>query len=245
MLQITNLSVSVDNKNILKNFSLEVRSGEIHAIMGPNGTGKSTLASVLAGKSGYTITSGSVVFQGKNLLELSPEIRAREGLFLAFQHPVEIPGVTNLQFLKTACNEIRRYRGQETLDAMDFELLLKETMQKMGMKSEFIHRSFNEGFSGGEKKRNEILQMALLEPKLMLLDEIDSGLDIDALRAVADGIKSIHTKNNAVIMITHYKRLLEYVTPAYIHVMVDGQIVKTGGMEIAQELEEKGYSENI
>ncbi|MFN7160131.1 MAG: Fe-S cluster assembly ATPase SufC [Candidatus Gracilibacteria bacterium] len=245
MLKITNLSVSVENKDILKDFSLEIKAGEIHAIMGPNGTGKSTLASVLAGKAGYSITSGEVIFNGKNLLEFSPEIRAREGLFLAFQHPVEIPGVSNAQFLKNAVNEIRKYRGKETLDAFDFEELLKEKMSLMKMKDEFVNRSFNEGFSGGEKKRNEILQMALLEPKLTILDEIDSGLDIDALRIVAEGINTIHGKEDGILMITHYQRLLDYITPDFVHMMVDGKIVKTGGIELAKELEVKGYIDHI
>lgn len=244
MLKITNLSVSVENKEILKGFSLEIKSGEIHAIMGPNGTGKSTLAAVLAGKEGYEVTSGEVLFNGKNLLELSSEIRAREGLFLAFQHPVSIPGVSNAQFLKNAVNEVRKYRGQETLDAFDFEELLKEKMALMKMKDEFISRSFNEGFSGGEKKKNEILQMALLQPKLTILDEIDSGLDIDALRVVAEGVNTLHGKEDGVLMITHYQRLLKYITPDFVHVMVDGRIVKTGGMELSSELEEKGYNEH-
>lgn len=245
MLKITNLSVSVENKDILKNFSLEIKAGEIHAIMGPNGTGKSTLASVLAGKEGYEITSGEVSFNGKNLLELSPEIRAREGVFLAFQHPVEIPGVSNAQFLKNAVNEVRKYRGKETLDAFDFEELLKEKMSLMKMKEEFVNRSFNEGFSGGEKKRNEILQMALLEPKLTILDEIDSGLDIDALRIVAEGINTLHGKEHGILMITHYQRLLDYIIPDFVHMMVDGKIIKTGGIELAKELEAKGYIDHI
>ena len=244
MLNINKLSVSVEGKEILKNFSLHIHPGEKHVIMGPNGTGKSTLASVLVGKEGYTVTQGEVLFRGKDLLSMSPEIRAREGLFLAFQYPVEIPGVSTLQFLKTAVNEVKKYRGEETLDVFDFEEFVQQKMQEMSMKSDFLHRAFNEGFSGGEKKKNEILQMALLDPKLMILDEIDSGLDIDALKIVGQGVNALHSADTGVLMITHYQRLLDYVHPDFVHIMVDGCIVKTGGMELVKELEEKGYMDH-
>jgi Fe-S cluster assembly ATP-binding protein len=225
----------------LNGINLTVNPGEVHAIMGPNGSGKSTLASIMAGREDYTITQGSIEFNGKNLLELSPEERAGEGLFLAFQYPVEIPGVSTANFLKTALNEIRKYRSQETLDAMDFLALMKEKSALVELDSTFLQRSLNEGFSGGEKKRNEIFQMAMLEPHLSILDETDSGLDIDALRIVANGVNALRTKENATIVITHYQRLLDYIIPDFVHVLYKGRIVKTGGKELALELEAKGY----
>jgi Fe-S cluster assembly ATP-binding protein len=218
-----------------------VKAGEVHAIMGPNGSGKSTFAGVLAGREAYEVTHGEVLFEGKNLLEMAPEDRAREGIFLAFQYPVEIPGVSNTYFLKAGLNAIRKYRGQEPLDAMEFLALMKKKMKVVDIDQSLINRPVNEGFSGGEKKRNEIFQMAVLEPKLAILDETDSGLDIDALRVVADGVNKLKTKDNAVIVVTHYQRLLNYIVPDYVHVLVDGRIVKTGGKELALELEEKGY----
>ncbi|GDX63548.1 ABC transporter ATP-binding protein [Chlorobiota bacterium] len=241
MLKITNLHAQIDETPILNGINLTVNPGEVHAIMGPNGSGKSTLASIMAGREDYTITQGSIEFNGKNLLELSPEERAGEGLFLAFQYPVEIPGVSTANFLKTALNEIRKYRGQETLDAMDFLTLMKEKSALVELDSTFLQRSLNEGFSGGEKKRNEIFQMAMLEPHLSILDETDSGLDIDALRIVANGVNALRTKENATIVITHYQRLLDYIIPDFVHVLYKGKIVKTGGKELALELEAKGY----
>lgn len=241
MLKITNLHAQIDETPILNGINLTVNPGEVHAIMGPNGSGKSTLASIMAGREDYTITQGSIEFNGKNLLELSPEERAGEGLFLAFQYPVEIPGVSTANFLKTALNEIRKYRGQETLDAMDFLTLMKEKSALVELDSTFLQRSLNEGFSGGEKKRNEIFQMAMLEPHLSILDETDSGLDIDALRIVANGVNALRTKENATIVITHYQRLLNYIIPDFVHVLYKGKIVKTGGKELALELEAKGY----
>lgn len=241
MLNITNLHASIEDKPILKGIDLTVNPGEVHAIMGPNGSGKSTLASILAGREDYTVTDGNIVFNGKDLLELAPEERAGEGLFLAFQYPVEIPGVSTANFLKTALNEIRKYRGQETIDAMDFLTLMKEKAKLVELDMSFLQRSLNEGFSGGEKKRNEIFQMAMLEPSLAILDETDSGLDIDALRIVAQGVNALRSPQNATILITHYQRLLNYIVPDFVHVLYKGKIVKTGGKELALELEEKGY----
>lgn len=241
MLKIKNLHASIDGKEILKGLSLEVKPGEVHAIMGPNGAGKSTLASVLAGREEYEITGGSVDFDGKDLLDLATEDRAREGLFLAFQYPVEIPGVSNVNFLRTALNEMREYRGEEPISAKDFMALVREKSKIVELDAKLASRSVNEGFSGGEKKRNEIFQMAMLEPKLSILDETDSGLDIDALRIVANGVNTLKTPNNASIVITHYQRLLDYIVPDFVHVLYDGRIVKTGTKELALELEEKGY----
>lgn len=241
MLSIKNLQASIEDKEILKGINLEIKPGEVHAIMGPNGSGKSTLASVLAGREDYEVTGGSVEFLGKDLLELSPEDRAREGLFLAFQYPVEIPGVSTTNFIKTAVNEIRKYRGQEPMDAVEFLKLMKEKMKLVNIDQSLLSRSLNEGFSGGEKKRNEIFQMAMLEPRLAILDETDSGLDIDALRIVADGVNKLRSKDNAILVITHYQRLLEYIVPDYVHVLYKGRIVRSGGKELALELEEKGY----
>lgn len=241
LLEIKNLHANVEGTEILKGINLTVNSGEVHAIMGPNGSGKSTLASVLAGREEYEVTQGEVLYNGKNLLELSPEDRAREGVFLAFQYPVEIPGVSNTNLLKTAVNEIRKYRGEEVLDSMDFLSLLKEKSKLVELDQKFLSRSVNEGFSGGEKKRNEIFQMAVLNPKLAILDETDSGLDIDALRIVANGVNKLKTKENATIVVTHYQRLLDYIVPDFVHVLYKGKIVKTGGKELALELEEKGY----
>jgi Fe-S cluster assembly ATP-binding protein len=241
MLLIQNLHASINGKEILKGLNLEVKPGEVHAIMGPNGAGKSTLASVLAGKEDYEITEGSVVFDGKDLLELETEDRAREGLFLAFQYPVEIPGVSNVNFLRTALNEIREYRGQDAMSAKEFMALVKEKSALVELDSKLATRSVNEGFSGGEKKRNEIFQMAMLEPILAILDETDSGLDIDALRIVANGVNKLKSPNNATVVITHYQRLLDYIVPDVVHVLYDGKIVKSGPKELALELEEKGY----
>ena len=242
MLKIENLHVSVGDKPILKGINLEVNAGEVHAIMGPNGSGKSTLSHVLSGKSGYEITQGSVTYQSKDLTELMPEIRAREGIFLAFQYPVEIPGVSNIYLLKAALNSMRKHQGQPEVDAMDFLTLVKHKVKLLEMDEKFLYRAVNEGFSGGEKKRNEILQMAILEPKLCILDETDSGLDIDALKVVADGVNSLRSPNRSFVMITHYQRLLDYIKPDFVHVLAHGQIVKSGGPELALELEEKGYS---
>lgn len=241
MLSIKNLHASIDGKEILKGLNLEVKPGEVHAIMGPNGAGKSTLASVLAGREEYEITEGSVTFDSKDLLELATEDRAREGLFLAFQYPVEIPGVSNINFLRTALNEIREYRGEEAISAKDFMALVREKSAIVELDAKLASRSVNEGFSGGEKKRNEIFQMAMLQPKLAILDETDSGLDIDALRIVANGVNKLKTPNNATIVITHYQRLLDYIVPDFVHVLYNGQIVKSGPKELALELEEKGY----
>jgi Fe-S cluster assembly ATP-binding protein len=241
MLSIKNLEASVEDKQILKGLNLEVKAGEIHAIMGPNGAGKSTLASVLAGKEGYVVNAGSATLDGKDLLGLAPEERAREGVFLAFQYPVEIPGVNTTSFLKLAVNEMREHRGLEPLDAIGFLKLMKERMATVEMKKDLLNRNLNEGFSGGEKKRNEIFQMSMLDPKLAILDETDSGLDIDALRIVANGVNSQKNENNAFVVITHYQRLLDYIIPDFVHVLFDGKIVKTGGKELALELEEKGY----
>jgi Fe-S cluster assembly ATP-binding protein len=241
MISIKNLRAGIDDKEILKGFNLEVKPGEVHAIMGPNGSGKSTLASVLAGKDDYTITDGEVVFNGKDLFELATEDRAREGLFLAFQYPVEIPGVSNINFLKTAIAEIRNYKGLPPLEAKDFLKLVKEKQAMVELQGSLANRSVNEGFSGGEKKRNEIFQMAMLEPCLAILDETDSGLDIDALRIVANGVNQLRNNERAFIVITHYQRLLDYIVPDFVHVMYNGQIVKSGPKELALELEEKGY----
>ena len=241
MLKITDLHVSINGTEILKGLSLEINAGEVHAIMGPNGAGKSTLASVLAGKEDYEVTSGTITFEDQDLLELSIEERAREGLFLAFQYPVEIPGVSNVNFLKTAINEIREHKGLAALSAKDFLSLVKEKSALVALDASLASRAVNEGFSGGEKKRNEIFQMAMLEPKLAVLDETDSGLDIDALRIVAGGVNALKSKENATLVITHYQRLLDYIIPDFVHVLYDGKIVKTGGKELALELEEKGY----
>ncbi len=241
MLKITNLHASIGEKQILRGINLEVKAGEVHAIMGPNGSGKSTLASVLAGRETYEITEGSITMDNTDLLELSPEERAAEGVFLAFQYPIEIPGVSTTNFLKTAVNEIRKYKGQEPLDAVAFLKMFKAKMAYVNMDQSLLNRSLNEGFSGGEKKKNEIFQMAVLEPKLALLDETDSGLDIDALRIVAEGVNKLKTANNATIVVTHYQRLLDYIVPDYVHVLYKGRIVKSGTKELALELEEKGY----
>jgi Fe-S cluster assembly ATP-binding protein len=241
ILEIKNLHVEVDGKQILKGLNLTVSSGEAHAIMGPNGSGKSTLAQVLAGRKDYTITEGSISFQGKDLLEMAPEDRAREGVFLAFQYPVEIPGVNSTYFLKAAYNEIRKHRGQTELDAVDFLNLVKEKMKILELDSSLLSRPVNEGFSGGEKKRNEIFQMAILEPKLAVLDETDSGLDIDALKIVSGGVNRLRTAENSQIVITHYQRLLNYIVPDFVHVLHDGRIIKSGGKELALQLESQGY----
>ena len=241
MLSIKNLQARIEEKEILKGINLDIKPGEVHAIMGPNGSGKSTLASVLAGRSDYEVTGGSVSFLDKDLLEMSPEDRAREGLFLAFQYPVEIPGVSTTNFIKTAVNETRKYHGLEQMDAVEFLKLMKEKMKMVNIDQSLLSRSLNEGFSGGEKKRNEIFQMAMLEPRLAVLDETDSGLDIDALRIVAEGVNKLRSKDNATLVITHYQRLLEYIVPDYVHVLYKGRIVKSGGKELALELEEKGY----
>ena len=242
MLEIKNLHVNVGNHEILKGVNLTVRAGEVQAIMGPNGSGKSTLAQVLAGRETYQVTGGEVLYYGKNLLEMAPEERACDGVFLAFQYPVEIPGVGNTYFLKAALNAVRRHRGLEELDAMDFLGLAREKMKLLEMDDKFLSRSVNEGFSGGEKKRNEIFQMAILEPKLAILDETDSGLDIDALRIVANGVNALRTSERAILAVTHYQRLLNYIIPDFVHVLVDGRIVKSGGKELALELEAKGYA---
>ena len=241
MLEIKNLHVNVEGKEILKGINLTVNAGEIHAIMGPNGSGKSTLAQTLAGKQEYIVTKGEALFEGKNLLELSPEVRAREGVFLAFQYPIELPGVSNTNLLKTALNEIRKYRGLEAIDTMEFLAMIKSKMKLVELEQSLLSRAVNEGFSGGEKKRNEIFQMAVLEPKLAILDETDSGLDIDALRIVANGVNKLKTKENATIVVTHYQRLLDYIIPDFVHVLYNGKIVMSGGKELALELEEKGY----
>lgn len=241
MLSIKNLHASIEGTEILRGINLEVKAGEVHAIMGPNGSGKSTLASVLAGREEYEVTEGEVTFKGKDLLDLAPEDRAREGVFLAFQYPVEIPGVSSTNFLRTAVNQVREYRGQEPLDAVKFLTLMKEKMKLVEIDQKLLSRSLNEGFSGGEKKRNEIFQMAMLEPTLSILDETDSGLDIDALRIVSNGVNQLKSTNNATIVVTHYQRLLDYIVPDYVHVLYKGRIVKSGTKELAMELEEKGY----
>ena len=241
MLKIRELHASIDDKEILNGVNLEVKPGEVHAIMGPNGSGKSTLASVLAGREDYEVTEGTVDYLGQDLLELAPEERAREGIFLAFQYPVEIPGVSTTNFLKTAINQIREHKGKETLDAVAFLHLMKDKMKLVDIDQSLLSRSLNEGFSGGEKKRNEIFQMAMLEPKLAILDETDSGLDIDALKIVANGVNTLKSKDNATIVVTHYQRLLDYIVPDFVHVLYKGRLVKSGTKELALELEEKGY----
>jgi Fe-S cluster assembly ATP-binding protein len=241
MLSIKNLHASIEGTPILRGINLEVKAGEVHAIMGPNGSGKSTLASVLAGREEYEVTEGEVLFQGKELLPLSPEDRAREGVFLAFQYPIEIPGVSTTNFLRTALNQVREYRGQEPLDAVKFLSLMKEKMALVEIDQKLLSRSLNEGFSGGEKKRNEIFQMAMLEPVLSILDETDSGLDIDALRIVSNGVNKLKSEKSATIVVTHYQRLLDYIVPDFVHVLYKGRIVKSGTKELALELEEKGY----
>ncbi len=242
MLEIKNLHVKVDGKEILRGIDLKVKAGEVHSIMGPNGSGKSTLAQVLAGRESYEVTAGEVIYEGKDLLEMAPEVRARQGIFLAFQYPVEIPGVSNTYFLKAALNALRKERGEEEVDAMDFLALIKDKMKLLGMDETLISRPVNEGFSGGEKKRNEIFQMVVLEPKLAILDETDSGLDIDALKIAAEGVNSLRSPERSFIVVTHYQRLLNYIVPDAVHVLYEGRIVKSGGKELALELEEKGYS---
>ena len=242
MLKIINLQVSAAEREILRGVDLEVQAGEVHAVMGPNGSGKSTLAQVLAGRDIYNITGGEVLYEGKNLLELKPEERACQGLFLAFQYPVEIPGVNNIYFLRAALNAQRKHRGEEEYDAMDFLDLVNAKMKLLSMDASFRERAVNVGYSGGEKKRNEVLQMAVLEPKLAILDETDSGLDIDALKIVADGVNAMRSKDRAIIVVTHYQRLLNYIVPDFVHVLLNGRIVKSGGKELALELEEKGYT---
>ena len=241
MLEIRNLHAGIDGKEILKGINLTVNKGEIHAIMGPNGSGKSTLAKVLAGHPQYEVTAGEVLYEGRNLLEMAPDERAREGVFMAFQYPIEVPGVSNAQFLRLAYNEKRKHLGEEELDPLEFKDLLKERAKVVEMEASFMTRSVNEGFSGGEKKRNEILQMAVLEPKLAVLDETDSGLDIDALRVVANGVNQLLTPDNAIIVVTHYQRLLNYIVPDFVHVLANGLIVREGGKELALELESRGY----
>ena len=241
MLSVTNLDVAVNGGMILNELNLEVQAGEVHAIMGPNGSGKSTLANVLAGHPGYEVTAGSVIYEGQDLLQMDPEERARQGVFLAFQYPVEIPGVSNVYMLKAAVNEIRKHRGESELDAVKFLKLVREKLKLVDMKEEFLHRAVNEGFSGGEKKRNEIFQMAMLEPKLAILDETDSGLDIDALKVVAQGVNELRDASRSIVMVTHYQRLLDYIVPDYVHVLAGGRVVKSGGKELALELEEHGY----
>lgn len=241
MLSIKGLEVSINGNKILRGLDLDVKAGEVHAIMGPNGSGKSTLANVLSGREGYEVDGGEVIFNGKNLLDMSPEDRAREGVFMAFQYPVEIPGVTMANFLKTAINDIREYRGQPQIDAMEFLTMMKAKMRLVNMDDKLLSRAVNEGFSGGEKKRNEIFQMAMLEPRLAILDETDSGLDIDALRVVANGVNKLRSKDNAVIVVTHYQRLLNYIVPDFVHVLVQGRIAESGGKELALKLEELGY----
>ena len=241
ILEIKDLNAGVEGKQILKGIQLTINPGEVHAIMGPNGSGKSTLAAILAGRDGYDVTSGQVWYEGKDLLDMDPEERAREGLFLAFQYPVEIPGVNSTYFLKSALNEIRKHKGQSELDAMEFLTLVKDKMKLLELSEDLLRRSVNEGFSGGEKKRNEIFQMAVLEPKLAILDETDSGLDIDALKIVSHGVNKLRRQDNAQLVITHYQRLLNYIVPDFVHVLVDGRIVRTGGKQLALELEEKGY----
>ena len=242
MLEIKNLHASVDGKEILRGINLTVNAGEVHAIMGPNGSGKSTLSNVIAGRDGYEITQGEVIYQDENLLELAAEERAQRGVFLAFQYPVEIPGVSNIYLLKAALNAVRKHQGLDDLDAIDFLTLVRNKLELVKMDEAFLHRGVNEGFSGGEKKRNEILQMALLEPSLAILDETDSGLDIDALKIVSQGVNALRSDERSIVMITHYQRLLDYIVPDFVHVLSNGQIVKSGNKELAKELEAKGYS---
>lgn len=241
MISIQNLHAKVEEKDILKGLNLEIKPGEVHAIMGPNGAGKSTLGNVLAGRDGYEVTSGSVTLDGKDILEMEPEERAREGLFLAFQYPVEIPGVSNLEFLKASVDAVRAHQGKPALDSVQFLKLAREKCKAVNLDQSFLKRGVNEGFSGGEKKRNELMQMMLLEPKLCILDETDSGLDIDALQVVAQGVNAMRDPNRSFIVVTHYQRLLDYIVPDYVHVLANGRIVKSGGKELALELEEKGY----
>ena len=241
MLTINQLNVAINEQSILNGINLRINPGEVHAIMGPNGSGKSTLAAILAGRDAYDVTAGEVIYEGKDLLEMDPEIRAREGVFLAFQYPVEIPGVNSTYFLRAALNECRKHKGQPELDAMEFLTLVKEKMKLLELKEDLLKRAVNVGFSGGEKKRNEIFQMAVLEPRLAILDETDSGLDIDALKIVSHGVNTLKNANNATLVITHYQRLLDHIVPDFVHVLWDGRIVKTGGKELALELEEKGY----
>lgn len=243
MLEIKNLHVEVEGTKILKGVNLNIKAGEVHAIMGPNGSGKSTLAQVISGRDVYDVTNGEISYLGKDLLDMEPDERAREGVFMAFQYPVEIPGVTNSYFLKTGLNEIRKHHGLETLDAADFLKFIKEKAKLLDIEPDMLNRSVNEGFSGGEKKRNEILQMAVLEPKLAIMDETDSGLDIDALRIVADGVNRLRNEDRAIIIVTHYQRLLNYIVPDYIHILLNGKIVKSGDKQLAFELEEKGYDQ--
>ncbi len=243
MLEIKDLHATVDGKEILRGLSLSIKAGEVHAIMGPNGSGKSTLSYVLAGRDGYEVTKGEVLYKGKNLLAMEPEERAAEGVFLAFQYPVEIPGVSNTTFLKHALNAVRQHRGESELDAMQFLKLLRETMKKLGMSEDMLKRAVNVGFSGGEKKRNEILQMALLKPTFAVLDETDSGLDIDALKVVSDGVNSLRAPDRAMLLITHYQRLLDYIVPDFVHVLAKGRIVRSGDKSLALELEQRGYAE--
>lgn len=242
MLEIKNLHASVGGKEILRGINMTVNPGEVHAIMGPNGAGKSTLSNVLAGRDGYEVTQGEIIYKGENLLELEPEERAQRGVFLAFQYPVEIPGVSNIYLLKAALNAVRKYQGLDEVDAIDFLNLVRERMQLVKMDEQFLHRNVNEGFSGGEKKRNEILQMAVLEPALAILDETDSGLDIDALRTVAEGVNALRAEDRSIVMITHYQRLLDHIVPDFVHVLSEGKIVKSGDKELAKELEKSGYS---
>jgi len=242
MLEVSNLHATVGNKEILKGINLSVKAGEVHAIMGPNGSGKSTLAAVLVGREEFAVTEGAVAFQGRDLLDMEPEERAREGVFLAFQYPVEIPGVNNAYLLKAALNEVRKHRGESQLDAMDFMAFVKERMSILKIDQDLMNRPVNEGFSGGEKKRNEIFQMAVLEPKLAIMDETDSGLDIDALRIVSNGVNAMRNAERATVIVTHYQRLLNYIVPDFVHVLSGGRIVKSGGKELALELEDKGYS---
>jgi Fe-S cluster assembly ATP-binding protein len=242
MLEIKNLKAKVGDKEILRGIDLKVNAGEVHAIMGPNGSGKSTLAQILAGRDVYTVTGGEVTYQGKDLLAMTPELRAQEGIFLAFQYPVEIPGVSNMYFLRAALNSIRKYRGMDELDAMDFLTLVKSKMKMLGIDETLMNRPVNEGFSGGEKKRNETFQMAVLEPRLAILDETDSGLDIDALKTVAGGVNALRSAERAIVLVTHYQRLLGYIVPDFVHVLHNGRIVKSGGKELALELEQKGYA---
>ncbi len=242
MLKIENLEAVVEGKQILKGLNLHIKPGEVHAIMGPNGSGKSTLANVLSGREGYEVTGGNLEYQGNSLIGMAPEDRAREGVFLAFQYPIEIPGVSNIQFLKSSFNSIRKHQGLPELDAMDFLAMVKEKVKLVKMDEDLLYRSLNDGFSGGEKKRNEILQMLVLEPKLAILDETDSGLDIDALQTVAKGVNALRSPDRSAIVITHYQRLLDYIVPDYVHVLSDGKIIKSGDKSLALELEEKGYS---